>query len=265
MRWNNVQCDAATWLAAGQLALKESPQYSNHKQFEKRTGNYRLTNLAGEATVGETNNLRKRAKRLLKAEIAEQQAGQSSPLIQVAYTDFGRKELEECTPTLNQLAQVEGVTWQDLQAQGSALLSQAFEQLEYIRPREWMARQAEATPGVYMVFKQHDLLYIDESENVLNSLNLHSSNTPQSNLRQAIASYELGLELKTAAEVTSSVSNSSPYERTHLSMNENFAVNHYLQGCFVVNLPVKLGRLELVEALQTHYSPKLTIKHRTIT
>ena len=218
--------------------------------------------------VGETNNVRKRAKRLLKAETSERQASQGSPLIQVSYTDFGRKELEEYRPTLDQVtddSELDSATWHELQAEGSSLLNQAFEQLEYIRPREWMARQAEAKPGVYLVFKQHDLLYIDESENVLNSLNQHSSNTPQSILRQAIASYELGFELKTAAAVASGVTNSSPYESHHLSLSENFEINHYLQECFVINLPVTIGRLELAEALKTHYSPRLTIKQRTIT
>lgn len=267
MRWNEVQSDAQAWLEAGRQVLEVSPLYKDHKRLEKRTGNYRLTNPEKVALIGETNNLRKRAKRLLKAEISDSN-NMSTPLIQVSYTDFGRKELEETQGTFDkQLTDYQSTqfSWEELQAESLELLSQGFQQLEYVRPREWMARQAEATAGIYMVFKDNELLYINHSNNLLHSLNLHSNSTPASGLRRAIATYELGMDLKTAQEVGQEAPNFQPYARQHLSLTENFAINHYLQECLVVNLPVTLGRIELSEALCHHFAPKLMIKQTAIT
>lgn len=267
MRWNEVQSDAAAWLEAGRQSLEVSPLYTDHKRLEKRTGNYRLTSPESGAMIGESNNLRKRAKRLLKSEIAKT-TDYLKPVIQVSYTDFGRKELEE-TPkqTDSHLAQVGPgrYDWEELQADSLELLTQGFQQLECVRPLEWMARRAEAAPGVYLVFKHSELLYINHSQNVLQSLNNHSNNTPTSALRRAIATYELGLSLKTAEELGKTDPSQTPYERHHLELNENFEVNHYLQDCLVVNLPVTIGRLELAEALNQHFAPKLMIKQRSIT
>lgn len=267
MYWNEVQKDAAAWLEAGRHVLEMSPQYDNHKRLEKRTGNYRWISQDNRAMVGETNNLRKRAKLLLKEEPTEL-SQQPTPFIQVSYTDFGRKELGEFPKSADQPSQQLGAdefSWDDLQAESLNLLSQGFQQLECVRPREWMARQAEAEAGVYMIFKQDELLYINHSDHLLRSLNLHSNSTPESVFRRAIATYELGLTLKTAEEVSKGDQGFNPYERHHLSLSENFEINHYLQDCLVINLPVSLGRIELAEALINHYSPKLMVKERAIT
>lgn len=290
MRWNDVQRDATAWLESGRHMLAASPQYTDHKRLEKRTGNYRLTGLEQDGIVGESNNLRKRAKRLLKLPL-NQTGDSSKAIIQVSYTDFGRKELEEVsiatdrslknhepnkpdklnkpnnldTPdNLDNLDTLDNFDWEELQAESLDLLAQGFQQLEYVRPREWMARQVDPIAGIYLVFKQEELLYIQHSDNVLQSLNIHSNNTPVSSFRRAIASYELGLELKTAEEVGKGNLHQTAYERHHLELNDNFAINYYLQDCLVVNLPVTIGRIELAEALTKYFAPKLMIKQRSI-
>lgn len=276
MRWNDVQETAADWLSAGVAVLDQSPQYTNHKALEKRNGNYRMSNLGQQAPIGESNNLRKRAKRLLK-EVVEQPA--ATPLIQVTYTDFGRRELQEFTCLSDcklsavksnsepgMLANQEQIMWEELQAESLDLINQGFHELKLVRPREWVARQCQASAGVYLVFKNSELIYLNQSQNVLRSLNLHSNATTESTLRQAIATYELGLALKMASEIGHPNQESGQaYDRHHLTQAENFEINHYLQECLVVSLPVSIGRLELTEALTRYYSPKLVIKQRMIT
>lgn len=269
MRWMDVQENAAGWLSAGVTVLEQSPQHTNHRTLEKRNGNYRLANFGQEVPIGESNNLRKRAKRLLK-EVVDQSA--ATPLIQVTYTDFGRRELQGFTSlsaceksTAGSLTEQQ-VMWDELQAASLDLINQGYQELKLVRPREWMARQSQATAGVYLVFKNSELVYLDQSHNMFESLNVHSNSTPDSTLRQAIATYELGFSLKTASEIKQlNQENRQADERHHLSQAENFEVNHYLQECIVVSLPVTIGRLELTEALTRYYSPKLVIKQRTIT
>lgn len=276
MRWYDVQETTAGWLAAGVAVLEQSPQYTNHKVLEKRNGNYRLSNWEQQATIGESNNLRKRAKCLLKKVVEQPEA---TPLIQVAYTDFGRRELLEFSSTSDyQLSALKSINeaemhvkqeqlmWDELQAESLDLINQGFHELKLVRPREWMARQCQASAGVYLVFKNSELIYLDQSQNVLRSLNLHSNATADSTLRQRIATYELGYTLKTASENGHLDQQSG---QTHgcqpLTQVENFEINHYLQDCLVVSLPVSIGRLELTEALTRYYSPKFVIKQRMMT
>ncbi|MRI85839.1 hypothetical protein GIY09_08165 [Aerococcaceae bacterium WS4759] len=266
MRWTDLQANANQCLLYGRQALESSPHYTNYKSFEKRTGNFLVSLDSQVVFLGESNNVRKRVKRLLKETspnntgegLSNKEAGMR---VQVAYNDLGRKELEELKSldTKNvQVTEQEMSKWEILQADSLALLTQAHQNMKSMRPCEWTMRQADSVAGVYIIFQGNQPIYIDHAANLLTALNDHSNNTSQSTFRQMIARNELGFTLKTQTTET------SPYG-LYLDRAEEYAVNHYLMDCLVVTMPVTFGRLELAEAMVNYYAPMFNVKSRKIT
>ena len=250
----------------GRQALESSPHYTNYKSFEKRTGNFLVSLDSQDVFLGESNNVRKRVKRLMKEAspnntgevLSNKEAGMH---VQVAYNDLGRKELEELNSPDTKMIQVtenEMAKWETLQADSLALLTQAHQNMKGMRPCEWTMRQADSVAGVYIIFQGNQPIYIDHAANLLTALNDHSNNTSQSTFRQMIARNELGFTLKTQTTET------SPYG-LYLDRAEEYAVNHYLMDCLVVTMPVTFGRLELAEAMVNYYAPMFNVKSRKIT
>lgn len=147
--------------------------------------------------------------------------------------------------------------WNRVQNKSDKLLMQA---LDHIEAQLMQSDSAEnsALPGIYIVRRNNEIIYIGESLSMAKRLNAHQKTTRFSAFRRSVAKAYLGFELKTKAEL--GILESQDKKRFFFSPEEELQVNQFVDTCSFWKMPVSFGRFELENALIKQYAPQLNRK-----
>lgn len=272
MEWIELQQQASQVLQGGLSGLLSSTLENRPGTVTTASGNYLLFAESEPLYIGQALNLRQRLS-------THQRSKKFEPFLETLgfrtmEVAIGRKEIEEYgmfslkTP-LNKshrnrvfndselLDQQAFELWGSVQNQSDKLLMQALEHIEaqLILPD---STENSTLPGIYIVRRNNEIIYIGESLSLVKRINVHQKTTRFSVFRRSVAKAYLGFELKTKAEL--GILESQDKKRFFLSPEEELQVNQFVDTCSFWKLPVSFGRFELEDALIKQYAPQLNRK-----
>ena len=115
--------------------------------------------------------------------------------------------------------------------------------------------QGNKQPGVYLVRRSDELIYVGETHNFNERIGSHHGRTRMSTLRRTIGEKIFGFAFKTQAELGNLKSKDS--KKKHFTKEEDSIVDQFISECEFTVYPVSIGRLELEATLIQRFSPML--------
>ena len=225
--WKNIQIESAGILDQGLKTLYSLNSLSELSNIPDIAGNYMIFENNKPIYIGQSQHVPNRMRQHLSSKKFKDR--------EISFTllpvNLGRKEIEEYG--ILQFKNNKAIPWKD------AILSNS--------------------PGVYLLYKNTDILYIGEGISLSGRYAMHVGQTRMSVLRRKIATRKLGFSLKTKQELGYDTSKDS--KRSFLSNLEDVEVSKYLDDCTLKFMEVDFGRLELESQLIHLFKPELNSKN----
>ena len=272
INWNYLQEKSNDILAEGLSNLLDGCYCEFGGRYLKEPGNYVISYSKTPLYIGEAKDLHKRLMQHYKGSTfyksyREKGANLDLPLnlvmndfrCQYILTQIGRKEIEEfgivnLPAPFNKfqkgkrerfLPRSSTRCWEEIQELASELLGQGESTVLSQKTLSWNIASPPTIPGIYIIFnEQGELIYIGESTNLKERYKTHSDKTRFSAFRRQVATEILSFKLKTKTELGY---DSTDSKRHYVTKSEDEEINRYINQCFIIMVPVYLGRLELEE------------------
>lgn len=282
--WDYLQQNSNDVLAEGLSCLLEACACKFDDRHPSEPGNYVISYSGIPLYIGETKRLDRRLVQHYRGntfytnylrDCAELNLPPDLTIddfkCQFIPTHIGRKEIEEFgivnlpAPLNNFHINIgkyftivsSDQVWQIVQENTENLLEQGEKILLSLEPLPWNQANPPASPGVYIIFNDHEeVIYIGESTDLEDRYRTHSKRTRFSVFRRHVATRIFGFTLKTRAELGLGGTDT---KRAYLADSEDKEINKYIHKCSIIMMPVYFGRLELEEHLIQNIQPLLNI------
>ena len=266
--WKNIQIESAGILDQGLKTLYSLNSLSELSNIPDIAGNYMLFENNKPIYIGQSQHVPNRIRQHLSSKKFKDR--------EISFTllpvNLGRKEIEEygCFYFKGMENKFHHhrvfdrkdnslLNWNTIQQDHEEILRNGILQFKNNKAIPWKDAILSNSPGVYLLYKNTDILYIGEGISLSGRYAMHVGQTRMSVLRRKIATRKLGFSLKTKQELGYDTSTDS--KRSFLSNLEDVEVSKYLDDCTLKFMEVDFGRLELESQLIHLFKPELNSKN----